>query len=109
GLPGEIYNLGAGQELPNLEVVDSILRAVQGDRALIRHVPDREGHDRRYALNIEKATALGWEPRVAFKEGIERTAVWYRENPEWWSPLKDERYQRYYQRQYAERLQQSGR
>jgi dTDP-glucose 4,6-dehydratase len=107
GSVGEVYNLGAGHERPNLEVVEGIVRLLGVDRSLIRHVPDRPGHDRRYALHIDKARALGWEPHVAFEDGLERTVRWYREHRDWWEPIKAGSFRDYYERQYARRLAES--
>ncbi len=87
GEPGGIYNLGTGQEHPNLEVIDEIIRLTGVSRSLVRHVPDRPGHDRRYALNTSRARALGWQPRIPFEEGLEETIRWYGDNRSWWEPL----------------------
>lgn len=104
GAVGEIYNLGVGAERPNREVVDAILALTGASSDLIRHVPDRPGHDRRYALDTAKARALGWEPSIGFREGLAATVEWYRRRRSWWEPLKDERFQAYYRAQYDERL-----
>lgn len=109
GAPGEIYNIGVENERPNLEVVDRILQYTGCDRALIRHVPDRPGHDRRYALDTQKLRALGWAPATDFERGIRETIEWYRENRSWWEPLKDGSYREYYRQQYAHRLQETNR
>jgi len=69
-------------------------------RSLIQFVADRPGHDYRYAVDISRITALGWEPRVTFAEGLERTVQWYVEHPEWWRPLKSGEYWEYYRRNY---------
>jgi dTDP-glucose 4,6-dehydratase len=105
GAPGEIYNVG-GEEHVNLEVTHRILELTGTDPALIRHVEDRAGHDRRYALDDSKLRALGWKPRHSFGEGgLPGTVDWYRENRAWWEPIKSGEYRRYYEEQYAERLQ----
>jgi dTDP-glucose 4,6-dehydratase len=105
GAPGEIYNVG-GEEHVNLEVTHRILELTGSDPALIRHVEDRAGHDRRYALDDSKLRALGWKPRHSFGEGgLPGTVDWYRENRAWWEPIKSGEYRRYYEEQYAERLQ----
>ncbi len=106
GRPGEIYNIGGGHEVENIEVVERIIELTGANPALLQHVEDRPGHDRRYSLNCEKAKReLGWEPIVPFAEGLTQTVAWYRENRPWWEPIKSgEHYRAYYERQYAERL-----
>ena len=104
GAAGEIYNVG-GEEHVNLEVTQRILELTGADPGLIRHVEDRAGHDRRYALDDSKLRALGWTPQRSFGEGgLPATVVWYRENRAWWEPIKSGEYRRYYEEQYAERL-----
>ena len=89
GRPGEIYNIGGGRELTNLELTDVILREMGADQSSIERVPDRKGHDLRYSLNIEKIEReLGYRPQVPFEVGIKQTIAWYRENQSWWQPLK---------------------
>jgi dTDP-glucose 4,6-dehydratase len=104
GTPGEVYNLGAGNERPNLEVIESIVRLTGADRSLLRHVPDRLGHDRRYALDSRKARGLGWAPAVQFEDGLATTVTWYREHRDWWEPIVSGEFRDYYQQQYAARL-----
>jgi len=104
GEPGEVYNLGAGNERPNLELIEQIVRLVGCDPSLVRHVPDRPGHDRRYALRTDKAQALGWKPTVPFDEGITRAVQWYRDHERWWKPIKGGSFRDYYHVQYAARL-----
>lgn len=104
GQPGEAYNLGAGNERPNLEIVDLILHLTGASRDLIRFVPDRPGHDRRYALEMKKARELGWEPLVPLADGLASTIHWYIENRLWWEPLKSDGFREYYRLQYADRL-----
>lgn len=108
GAPGEIYNIGVENERPNLEVVDRILQYTGCDPTLIRHVPDRPGHDRRYALDTRKLRALGWAPATDFERGIRETVAWYGEHRSWWEPLKDGSYREYYRQQYAHRLQETS-
>jgi dTDP-glucose 4,6-dehydratase len=104
GGPGEVYNVG-GEEHENLEVTYRILELTNGDASLIRHVEDRAGHDRRYALDDTKLRALGWSPEHSFGEaGLPETVDWYRENRAWWEPIKSGEYRAYYERQYAARL-----
>jgi dTDP-glucose 4,6-dehydratase len=90
GRPGEIYNIGGGEELTNKELTNIILNAFgKGDES-IEYVPDRLGHDFRYSVNIEKISSeLGYSPQVKFKEGIKETIKWYQENESWWRPLKN--------------------
>jgi dTDP-glucose 4,6-dehydratase len=103
GKTGEIYNVG-GDEHENLEMVDRILALTGADRSLVRHVEDRPGHDRRYALDDSKVRALGWSPVRALDEGLAETVAWYRDNRDWWEPIKSGEYREYYRRQYEERL-----
>jgi dTDP-glucose 4,6-dehydratase len=104
GGPGEIYNIG-GEEHENLEVTRRIVELTGADPSLVRHVEDRAGHDRRYALDDSKLRALGWRPRHSFGEtGLRETVEWYRDNRSWWEPIKSGEYRRYYEQQYAARL-----
>ncbi len=92
GEPREIYNISAGEERTNLEVVKTILRLMKKDEDLIEFVEDRPGHDLRYSLDSWKITRdLKWRPKVSFEEGIKRTVEWYLNNEWWWRPLVDER------------------
>lgn len=104
GAPGEIYNVGGGNELTNLELTRAILDEVGQSADLIRLVADRPGHDRRYSVDSTKVRALGWQPAQRFAAALAETVVWYRENAEWWEPLKSGDYLDYYRRQYADRL-----
>ncbi|CAN5643631.1 dTDP-glucose 4,6-dehydratase [soil metagenome] len=103
GESGEVYNVGGGNEIPNVELTRRILRLVGKPESLIRPVADRPGHDRRYSLDTAKLRGLGWEPRVSFEEGLAETVQWYRENEWWWRPIKDKdaAFKTYYQRQYG--------
>jgi|SRR5579862_5451844 len=104
GNGGEVYNIG-GQERENLEVVRRILDLTGASADLVRMVADRPGHDRRYAMDSTKLRSLGWAPRHSFDGGgLEETVEWYRENREWWEPIKRGDYRRYYETQYAHRL-----
>jgi dTDP-glucose 4,6-dehydratase len=104
GTPGEIYNAGGPDELPNIDVVKRILELSDADESLIEHVSDRPGHDRRYSLSSSKVRALGWEPRVRFAEGLQETVSWYRDNAWWWEPIRSGEYRAYYERQYGRAL-----
>ena len=103
GKRGEAYNLGADQERTNVEVTRQVLGLLGKGEELIKFVPDRPGHDRRYSVSSAKAKELGWRPAVKFEEGLARTVAWYRGNEGWWRRLKDEKYQEYYRRQYGSR------
>jgi dTDP-glucose 4,6-dehydratase len=104
GAAGEIYNVGGGDEHENIEVAERLLELTGADRSLLRSVPDRPGHDRRYSVDSTKLHALGWSPRTPFEIGLRETVSWYRENRSWWEPIKSGDYREYYERQYAERL-----
>jgi dTDP-glucose 4,6-dehydratase len=104
GEPGQAYNVGGPDELPNIEVVRTILELTDRDESLIEHVTDRLGHDRRYSLSSDKVRELGWEAQVDFKEGLRRTVAWYRENEWWWGPIRSGEYREYYERQYGRAL-----
>ena len=105
GVDGEVYNIGGGNEVPNIELTRRILQLIGKPDSLIRPVADRLGHDRRYALDTAKLRALGWAPRHAFADGLAATVEWYQANPWWWRPIKheDPAYQAYYKAQYATR------
>ena len=104
GAPGEVYNVG-GEEHENLEVTHRILEVAGADPSLVRHVEDRAGHDRRYALDDTKLRELGWKPKHSFGEaGLPQTVEWYRANRAWWEPIKSGAYREYYEQQYAARL-----
>jgi dTDP-glucose 4,6-dehydratase len=104
GRPGEVYNVG-GEEFENLEVTHRILELTGAPPSLLRHVEDRVGHDRRYALDDAKLRLLGWSQRHSFGEtGLTETVEWYRANRGWWEPIKSGDYREYYERQYAQRL-----
>jgi dTDP-glucose 4,6-dehydratase len=104
GKAGEAYNIG-GQERENLDVVRRLLDLTSASPDLVRHVDDRPGHDRRYAVDSSKLRALGWQPQHSFDAGgLEETVHWYMANREWWEPIKSGDYKRYYETQYAARL-----
>ena len=104
GAPGGIYNIGTGHEQRNKEMAEAILGLVGKPLSLIRHVTDRPGHDRRYALNCEKLTKLGWRPRHSLEDALAATVAWYRENPEWWRKIKSGEFRAYYEKVYGARL-----
>jgi dTDP-glucose 4,6-dehydratase len=89
GRPGEIYNIGGGTELTNRRLTELLLEATGHDWAMVEHVPDRKGHDRRYSLDTTKiSNELGYAPAVSFVEGIMGTVAWYRQRRDWWEPLR---------------------
>lgn len=105
GQLGEIYNVGTGAEMTNLEMTQIVLATLGKPESLIKHVEDRPGHDRRYALDVSKLRALGWESRHTCAEAVALTVRWYAENEWWWRPIKSgEFYRSYYQQQYGRRL-----
>jgi len=89
----------------NIDLTKRILALAGRDESLIAQVADRQGHDRRYALDTAKLRGLGWRPEVAFDEGLARTVAWYRANEAWWRPIRDEdtAFRAYYQAQYEGR------
>ena len=102
--PGEIYNIGGCNEKANLEVVELILDYLKKPKSLIKHVKDRPGHDRRYAIEAGKIiTELGWRPSVSFEEGIKKTIDWYLQNQKWLSNVVSGEYQKYYKAMYSNR------
>ena len=88
GAPGEIYNIGAGNETPNRVLVDKLLALLGKNESSVQYVEDRKGHDRRYSVDIAKVTELGWKKQRTLDEALEETVAWYRDNRWWWEPLK---------------------
>lgn len=113
GRLGETYNIGGNSELPNIDVVRTICRLVDelrpdaaiGERSgLIRFVPDRPGHDRRYAINASKiGNELGWQPATRFEEGLRKTVAWYLEHPQWVEDVRSGAYREWIRQNYEER------
>ena len=91
GKPGEIYNIGGSREVRNIEITRSILNMLGKKEGLIRFVKDRPGHDWRYSISSDKVRSLGWEPAQDFDSALSVTVDWYRENRNWWKPLKDKK------------------
>ncbi len=101
---GNVYNVGGGNSHTNIEITRRLVGGcARSMETHVRHVVDREGHDRRYALNSSKTLALGWSPRIDFERGLSDTIVWYQSNQPWWRPLKSGEFLEYYKRQYAHR------
>ncbi len=105
GAPGEVYNIGGGNQVKNIDLTHRILALAGKPASLIRPVADRLGHDRRYSLDAAKLRGLGWTPRVPFDRGLADTIAWYQQHEGWWRPIKDEdpEFRKYYQAQYGAR------
>ncbi|MFQ3593732.1 MAG: dTDP-glucose 4,6-dehydratase [Gemmataceae bacterium] len=102
GRAGEVYNIGGRCELTNLELTHQLLRLLGKPTSLIRYVPDRPGHDRRYAIDCTKIeTELGWRPSIPFEQGLRETVQWYRDNAAWVEQIRCGAYRDYYRKQYA--------
>ena len=105
GRVGEVYNIGGHNERTNLEVVKTILKALNKPESLIKFVTDRPGHDRRYAIDPTKIeTELGWKPKYNFDTGIQQTIQWYLDNQEWWKNILSGEYSNYFDKMYGNRL-----
>jgi dTDP-glucose 4,6-dehydratase len=104
GRPGEIYNIGGGNEKTNLELIHKLLELLDKPRSLIQFVTDRPAHDRRYALDCAKiARELGWKPAYSFEKALSATVDWYLKNESWWRSIKSGEYAKYYDRMYSHR------
>ena len=105
GEPGEVYNIGAGNEVRNIHVAETICDLLGKPRSLITFVPDRLGHDVRYALDCGKLRALGWTPEAGFDDALAATVLWYREHEDWWRKIKDRSrdFQSFYATYYKDR------
>jgi len=101
---GETYNVAGGTEMANRDTVALLLDQLGKPWSLVRHVEDRPGHDRRYAMDGSRLAALGWTPRVAFADGLAETVAWFREHEAWWRAARDGDWDSYYERQYGRRL-----
>jgi len=102
GESGEVYNIGAGNEMPNIKIVELILEHLGKSKELIQYVKDRPGHDRRYAIDSVKIKKkLGWNPEYSFEEAIRDTIEWYIKNEKWWQKIISGEYQHYYKNQYG--------
>ncbi|HHF42622.1 MAG TPA: dTDP-glucose 4,6-dehydratase [Candidatus Aminicenantes bacterium] len=105
GKIGEVYNIGANNEIPNIKVARQITQHLGKSEDLIKLVKDRPGHDQRYALDCQKIRRLGWAPQVSFEEGLQRTVEWYCQHEEWWRKIKEKSsdYRRFYKQYYQDR------
>lgn len=102
GKSGEAYNIGARNERQNLEVVTSILDALEKPHSLIKYVTDRLGHDRRYAIDAKKVeTEIGWKTQTTWEEGLAKTIRWYQENQDWVNRIRNGAYRDYYKKHYG--------
>jgi dTDP-glucose 4,6-dehydratase len=88
---GEVYNIGADNQVPNVEITRRLLELTGRDESFVDRVADRPGHDRRYAVDSSKLRALGWEPSKGFADRLAETVAWYRDRRDWWEPLKEGR------------------
>ena len=105
GVDGEVYNIGGGNDVMNVDLTHRILSELDKPASLIKPVADRPGHDRRYCLDTTKLRAAGWTPAVPFEDGLRETVAWYRSNEWWWRPIKenDPAFKAFYQAQYERR------
>lgn len=103
GRIGEVYNVAGGNERPNLEIARIILDELDAPVDMLAHVTDRKGHDRRYSMDCSKIRKLGWNPSFDFESGLRETIRWYRDNRDWWAPLKSGEFDEYYRQNYGHR------
>ena len=105
GTTGEVYNIGGGNEVMNIDLTNQFLSNLDKPQSLIKPVADRPGHDRRYCLDTTKLRNVGWAPQVPFETGLRESIEWYRGNEWWWRPIKenDPAFRAYYQAQYDRR------
>jgi dTDP-glucose 4,6-dehydratase len=104
GEPGRTYNVPGSAEHTNLDAVEALLALLEKPRSLIRHVEDRPGHDRRYAMAGDRLAAIGWANQVPFEDGLRRTVEWFEANEAWWRAVRSGDFEAYYERQYGARL-----
>lgn len=102
GEPGEVYNCGGGNLRDTNQMAEGILGAAEAPLDLLKHVPDRVGHDMRYALDSSKLERLGWKPEVDFSEGLRRTVQWYKDNEDWWRPIKSGEFKQWWKHYYLD-------
>jgi dTDP-glucose 4,6-dehydratase len=109
GKSGEIYNIGGTPDFTNLELVKRILAILEKPESLVKHIEDRPGHDRRYAMDYSKISEeLGWQPRHSLEEALTESVRWYVDNREWWRRVRDGSYREYYGKIYGSRLREKG-
>lgn len=102
--PGSVYNIGTGKELKNIEITKLILSEMEMGEEMIEPVKDRPGHDRRYSIDCSKLeNDFGWKAEKDFETGMKETIAWYKNNPDWWQPLKNGEHAEYFKKQYLER------
>jgi dTDP-glucose 4,6-dehydratase len=105
GRVGEVYNIGTGYRVPNLDITSQLLSLSGRDESFIEHVKDRPGHDRRYAIDSSKLrTELGWAPETSFEDGLAKTFDWYKQSENWWGPIRSGEYLNYYNTWYKDNL-----
>jgi dTDP-glucose 4,6-dehydratase len=105
GRIGQVYNIGSDNEQYNIDITKMILQHLNKDQSYIKHVTDRPGHDRRYAIDSTKMhSEIGWKAQIEFSKGLKDTIEWYLENKKWWQAIKSGDYMNYYKQQYAERF-----
>lgn len=102
---GEVYNVGANNEMKNIEIANRIVNILEKPESLIKYVTDRLGHDKRYALDSGKIHALGWKPEQNFDKALEFTVRWYQKNPDWWRKIREKSkdFQKFYKKYYEKR------
>ncbi len=104
GTPGTVYNIGGTRSVANLDVIRLVLKILNKPESLLRHVTDRVGHDRRYALSSERiASQLGWKPQMNFEDGLAATVAWYQDNQDWVAQVRSGEYRAYYESNYGHR------
>ena len=100
GKRGQVYNIGGGNELENIEITQLILEKLNKSEDLIQFVEDRKGHDLRYSIDCSKLIQLGWKPEYSFSDALENTIKWYQSDEDWWKPIKSGEFRSYYENQY---------
>ncbi len=105
GRLGDVYNIGANDEVTNIQVAERILEILGKPKDLIQYVPDRKGHDLRYALDCQKIHQIGWRPEKRFEDALEETVRWYEARPDWWKKIKEksEEFRGFYEAYYQKR------
>jgi dTDP-glucose 4,6-dehydratase len=104
GASGNAYNVPGSAEHTNRDTVEALLALLEKPASLIRHVEDRPGHDRRYAMAGDRIVGIGWKNQVPFEDGLRRTIEWFEANEAWWRAVRSGDFEAYYERQYGARL-----